>query len=482
MARRAVLGVDIGTSSVRSALFNVRGVRVAGTLAQRRYPLTTDHDGRAELSPNGVLRALRACLDETHTAVESTRGNWSIAAVGTSCFWHSLVGLNEHGNPLTPFITWADGRPGQSARALRESADETAYHQLTGCMLHASFWPARLRWLRKDSPHLFRQVSKWVSPSEWLIGNLSENRNCAHSMASATGLYDYRIRDWSDHALSLAGLKSSQLPLIDDAGQPGGRSVTKRWPLFSDAIWYPSIGGGAAGNLGSGATTKDTLALNYGTSAALRLVGTGAPKTVPKGLFTYRLDKSRFLLGGATSNGGIVRQWFENTLALPFKGERLSRWIAKQAPTAHKLTVLPFLNGERAPFWRDDLTASLSGLRNATNALDIACALTHASFQRLGLIADTVPGARRRTALVSGGLASSPSSLRLMADVTGLQLKVSRETEASLRGAAVFALEKLGEKPSAPKLGPLVTPDKDRAAAFRQERRRLTRLEQDLFG
>ena len=121
------------------------------TLAQRRYPLTTDHDGRAELSPNGVLRALLACLDETHTAVESTRGNWSIAAVGTSCFWHSLVGLNEHGNPLTPFITWADGRPGQSARALRESADETAYHQLTGCMLHASFWPARLRWLRKDS-------------------------------------------------------------------------------------------------------------------------------------------------------------------------------------------------------------------------------------------------------------------------------------------------------------------------------------------
>ena len=138
------------------------------------------------------------------------------------------------------------------------------------------------------------------------------------------GSLHYRIRDWSDHALSLAGLKSSQLPLIDDAGQPGGRSVTKRWPLFSDAIWYPAIGDGAAGNLGSGATTKDTLALNYGTSAALRLVGTGAPKTVPKGLFTYRLDKSRFLLGGATSNCGIVRQWFENTLALPFKGERLS--------------------------------------------------------------------------------------------------------------------------------------------------------------
>ena len=298
-------------------------------------------------------------------------------------------------------------------------------------------------------------------------------------MASATGLYDYRIRDWSDHALSLAGLKSSQLPLIDDAGQPGVRSVTKRWPLFSDAIWYPAIGDGAAGNLGSGATTKDTLALNYGTSAALRS-STGAPKTVPKGLFTYRLDKSRFLLGGATSTAASCASG-SRTLALPFKGERLSRWIAKQAPTAHKLTVLPFLNGERAPFWRDDLTASLSGLRNATNALDIACALTHASFQRLGLIADAMPGARRRTALVSGGLASSPASLRLMADVTGLQLKLSKETEASLRGAAVFALENLGEKPSAPKLGPLVTPDTGRAAAFRRERRRLTRLEQDLF-
>ncbi|MGB0750876.1 MAG: gluconokinase [Gammaproteobacteria bacterium] len=481
MARRAVLGVDIGTSSVRSALFNARGIRIAGTLAQRQYPLITDHDGRAELSPNGVLRALRACLDDTHASVESAKGKWSIEAVGTSCFWHSLVGLNERGKPLTAFITWADGRPGQSARTLRARADETAYHQLTGCMMHASFWPARLRWLRKNSPRLFSQVAQWVSPSEWLIGNLSGNRNCAHSMASATGLYDFRTRAWSDHALSLAGLRSSQLPAIGDAGQPAGRSVHKRWPLFGGAVWYPAIGDGAAGNLGSGATTDDTLALNYGTSAALRLVGKGVPKTVPKGLFTYRLDTSRFLLGGATSNGGIVRQWFENTLALPLKGERLSQWIAKQAPTAHKLTVLPFLNGERAPFWRDDLTASLSGLRNATSALDIACALTHASFQRLGLIADAMPGARRRTALVSGGLASSPASLRLMADVTGLQLKLSKETEASLRGAAVFALENLGEKPGAPKLGPLVTPDKDRAAAFRRERRRLTRLEQDLF-
>ena len=138
MARRAVLG-----STLAHRAFARRCSTCAACALQERWRSvvtpTTDHDGRAELSPNGVLRALRACLDETHTAVESTRGNWSIAAVGTSCFWHSLVGLNEHGNPLTPFITWADGRPGQSARALRESADETAYHQLTGCMLHASF-------------------------------------------------------------------------------------------------------------------------------------------------------------------------------------------------------------------------------------------------------------------------------------------------------------------------------------------------------
>ena len=84
MARRAVLGVDIGTSSVRSALFNARGIRIAGTLAQRQYPLITDHDGRAELSPNGVLRALRACLDDTHASVESAKGKWSIEAVDWS--------------------------------------------------------------------------------------------------------------------------------------------------------------------------------------------------------------------------------------------------------------------------------------------------------------------------------------------------------------------------------------------------------------
>jgi gluconokinase len=476
-----ILALDVGTSSVRTALFTTRGKRLSGSLTQAQYPLLTDAAGKAEIRPDRLLSATRHCINTTHEWLKSQSNTPTVSAVGTSCFWHSTIGTDARGKALTPVITWADGRSANHAAALRRSVDERTYHGATGAMLHSSFWPARMRWLYDRERSLFGNVEWWMSPGEWLLWRIAGVKTCAHGMAGATGLYNPATLRWHEPALELSHLSQEKLlPLGDQSLRPHA-AARRRWPLFAQAQWLPAIGDGAAGNLGSGANTNDTIALNYGTSAALRIVRTGRPKSVPFGLFAYRLDERRYLLGGATSNAGIVRQWAVDTLRLPLEGLALDRWIAAQNPGAHGLDVLPFMNGERAPYWRDELTGVLSGLRVSTSALDLVAALTEASYHRLALIADAIKGARGRTAIVSGGLARSGPALKNLADVTGLQLRASKEPEASLRGAAIFALESCGISAPDPSLGARITPDVDRARTFSKLRRRHIAFERTIY-
>ena len=122
MSTPLILALDIGTSSSRSALFDSDGNRIADCTAQRTYPLATSGDGGATLDPAVLLKAIRLCIGETLQAYRSKKAlrGRRIAGVGVSCFWHSLVGCDAAGNPLTPIITWADSRCRQDAAALRE--------------------------------------------------------------------------------------------------------------------------------------------------------------------------------------------------------------------------------------------------------------------------------------------------------------------------------------------------------------------------
>ena len=79
----------------------------------------------------------------------------------------------------------------EDAARLREQLDERVIQERTGCMLRASFWPAKLLWLRRTQPKLFRRVARWVSPAEWIFEEIFGVRACSHSMASGTGLYNF---------------------------------------------------------------------------------------------------------------------------------------------------------------------------------------------------------------------------------------------------------------------------------------------------
>ncbi len=459
-----ILALDIGTSSCRAAVFGSDGARVSGSLEQLAYRLETGPDGKAVLDPQELLAAVRHCAESARSRVGKVK------AVGMSCFWHSLLGVDGAGRAVTPIYTWADARCRGDAEQLRSEMDEVEVHAETGCMLRASFWPAKLRWLSRTERELFASVRRWVSPGEWLQRELTGGSTCAVGMATGTGLFDPTALRWSERMLGVCGIRAEQLGEVSDS------------PSDWDGVpFFPGIGDGAASNLGSGATRPGRAAINFGTSAALRVMRDGVEARAPFGLFAYRVDAERFLMGGAVSNAGNLHAWCRRELRLPDDDEIESALTARDTPD-HGLTVLPFWNAERAPRWNEDDTGAVLGIRQATTALDLTQAIQEATFYRLAAIAGAMGGAGELKWIVSGGILNSGSALRRLANVLGAPVYANPEPEASLRGAAVFALEKLGIEPESQEEAVAVPPEAGAHARYVEERERQGRLEDLLSG
>jgi gluconokinase len=476
-----VIALDVGTSSARATLYDRRGRAIEGRFHQVPCEPSTTPDGGVEHDPARLLAAVAACLD---VVVRAARYD-EVQAVGVATFWHGLLGFDAAHRPLTPLFMWADSRSTREADLLHDALDEPALHARTGCHLHPSYWPAKLRWLGRERPADVARVAHWGSIGEHLELAFFGETATSVSMASGTGLFDQAALRWDVEALAAAGIDQGALFPIAAAGE-GRRGLrapwATRWPALRGVPWFPAIGDGAASNLGSDCTDPSRIALNVGSSAALRVVDDGTPP--PRGLWRYRVDGRRSLLGGATSEGGNVRAWCRRVLQLP-DDDALERALAARAPDTHGLTVLPFLAGERAPGWRAERRAVVAGLGLHSTALDITQAALEAVALRLSLVyALLAPHADREHIVVASGgaLARSRAWLQMLADALGRPLHSSPEREATSRGAALLALERLGALSDVgaarTPLGEVVSPDAARHARYAAALARHRRLDE----
>jgi gluconokinase len=442
-----VIALDIGTSSARAGLYDAIGRPVPDRFHQVPYEPRVTADGGVEHDAAQLLDAAAACLD---TVTARSRRDGDILGVGVTTFWHGLLGFDGRGRPITPLYTWADSRAAGAAAELRETLDEAALHARTGCHLHSSYWPAKLRWLARAEPALLARVARWGSFGEYLELELFGEAAASLSMASGTGLFDIATGRWDAEALAAARLEPTRLfPVVDrtDVRRTLRAPWAGRWPALRGVPWCPAVGDGAASNVGSDCVTSGRIALNVGTSAALRLVPASAAPP-PRGLWRYAVDRKMPLLGGATSEGGNVLAWCRSVLQLP-DDTALEDALARRAPDTHGLTMLPFLAGERAPGWRGDKRAVIAGLSLHTEPLDIVHAALESVALRLARVyALLAPHATAEHAIVASGGAVTRSRAwsRMLADALGHPVAWSQEPEATSRGAALLALDAVGAR------------------------------------
>jgi gluconokinase len=388
--------------------------------------------------------------------IEGVGGAAGSAGVGTSCFGHSLLALDASGSPLTPILGWRDTRSADAADWLSRRVDAAAVHTRTGCQIHTSYWPAKLAWLAQAEPEVFRSAHRFVSFCDYLYAQLLGRAvDTGISIASATGLVDLSTRTWDEELLARLGVDAERLPEISDAPIDG---------------WYPALLDGACSNLGAGCVTRERAALMVGTSGALRTVYETTSPEPREGLFLHWIDDTRVVEGGSLSDGGNLYAWLEQTLRDP-----PTRSLADRDPGSHGLTFLPLLGGERSPGWHQHAKGAVHGLTFETTTLDLLQAGLEGVAFRFAEIADLLPGIEQIVA-TGAALLKDPDWVQIMADALGRTILTSAVPEASLRGAAVVVLERLGEAPAPAALGPAVEPRPDKADAFRAARERQRRL------
>src|SRR6266542_257742 len=487
-AKPLVLAIDIGTSSARVVLYDGRGQAVDGVVAQERYVIRTTADGAAEDDPDAAIERAARCVD----AVLRQAGPLvaQIGAVAVDTLVSTILAIDAAGRPLTPLIPYADPRNAAEADALRRTLDERAVHDRTGCLLRTSYWPARLAWVRRTQPDVWRAAAHWITLGEYLELRLFGRCRVSFSVASWSGLLDRHRLAWDAPLLDLLGITPDQLSPVVDVGEPlSGLTGTyaARWPALRSIPWLPAIGDGAAANIGSGCTSHSRIALTIGTTGAIRAVQVDVP-AVPPGLWCYRVDRQYALLGGATSEGGNVYAWLRQTLRLG-AAAAVEAALAACPPDGHGLTVLPFVAGERSPDWAGNVQATLHGLTLATTPIAILRASLEAVAYRFAVIEQRICGradCAHRLIASGSGLLRSPAWMQIFADVLGRPVVASAEPEATSRGAAVLALYALGALPSLESAqvadGPVYEPDRVRHAIYQAAIARQRWLYDGLIG
>lgn len=443
-----VLALDIGSSGGRASLFDRMGEEIRGSQISLANP-DSDLTRGGDVDPDALVEFVRQTIDVGVACAE--RFVSRIDYVALSCFWHSLVGADDQGRATTPLFGWADTRATPAVAELQTRFDEAQVHQRCGARFHPSYWPAKLLWLKHKRSAGLDRTTQWLSFPDYLFRQLFGYETTSVSMASATGLFNQYTCDWDLGLMAGLGIAIHQLPTIAEPGETlQGLSVehSARWPLLEGAAWFPAIGDGAANNLGAGCVDARRSALMIGTSGAFRVLYSGAPpESLPGELFCYRADRSRVVTGGALSDGGGLRRWMKETLALNYDDAQLEAELGTLQPDAHGLTIMPFWSGERATGWSGSARGSILGLTMRTKPVEILQAAMEAICYRFALLAQALEKVAPETTIVAAGnaLLSSPLWTQMLADVLGRQIQLAPIAEASSRGAALLALEAAGK-------------------------------------
>lgn len=439
------MGVDIGTSSTKAVLFNERGEVICREATH--YELVTDETGKAEESPTEIFEAVITSIRGVMKDIDKTE----LRGISFSSAMHSLIMVGADGELLTECITWADGRSSEALENIKRDNYLFQLYEATGTPIHPMSPFAKICWLKEDEPQLFRRAEKFVDIKSYILNRLFGVWVMDESLASGTGLYNILEHDWEFEAMEIVKLTPDYLPkVVPETYQLHG--VKKE---YADLMGIPEnlpfiVGGsdGALANIGIQATGRNDVTITVGTSGAVRKLTNEFQVDSRGRTFCYGAGDGYFIAGGAVNNGGKVVEW--GLQQFGSESEIMNRdftsfiaHIDEVAPGASGLLFQPYLLGERAPFWTNDIRGGFVGLTiNHSKAHFVRAILEGIAFN-LAEVYEAV-SAPDDIIYVTGGISGHEAWCRLLADILNREVRVPHTIEGSSLGAAIIGMRSLG--------------------------------------
>lgn len=485
-AGAVLLGIDVGTTAVKIdvATSDARMLHQV----EREYPLYSEVPGAAVQDADEVRQAVISALAEGVRWAGQT--GYSVAALSFSTAMHTLVGLDSDGAAVTPAYTWGDTQAEEVAKRLRADPESARLHRATGTPVHTQSVMVKLAWLTAEQPDVTGKVARWCALKDYIVDAFVDEFVTDYSLTSGSGLQDMSTLDWHEPALQVAGVRAEQLPRI-----AAPTEVLRLIHRVADAVHLPVgtpvvLGGGDGplANLGVGAVRSGVAALSLGTSGALRVVRDRPGIDERCRTFSYALTDDLWVIGGAVSNGAVVGQWAAETFDVDMS--TLLDETLDVPPGSDGVLALPYLLGERAPWWTSGLTGALLGLRYSHGRAEITRAVIEGVAQQLALVRDAVVdcGARVDTIRATGGGFRSDIWRQVIPSALGLDVWLPGENGGSGMGAVLLGWHALGELNSLDDAADLVraeekiSMDSSDAEFYAKHRPRIEALHEALQG
>ncbi|MGB0343654.1 MAG: xylulokinase [Parvibaculales bacterium] len=438
------LGIDLGAGSLKATL--IAGDRLSdgqnALLASASAPVETYQPapGHIEQNPQDWRRAMQQALAElTASHAEAMRGLTGIAFSGGA---HIGVLCDGAGAPLRPAIMWSDLRAATQARQLH---NDGTCARITGNRPNATWTLPQLRWLAENEADILAKCQKLYFAKDWLRAQLTGDH--ATDMGEVVGamMNDAVMTGWDDNLLALSGLEKTALPQIMSPGAMAGR-VT---PAAATAFGLPA---NVPVYVGSIDTSTEWLccAPLSATTASLKLASAGvlsfgarAASTTypPVSRYPHILDDCVYHAAGMSNCTGAL-EWVRQNWLGGMAWAQMTALAATARPGAAGVRFYPYLNGERAPLWRTDICAALTGLTRATSSADLArAAFEGVSFALREIWLDMTAKLpdRPQSLHVLGGGAANPLWLQMLADILNMPLVCGQYRDASFATALLAA-------------------------------------------
>lgn len=367
---------------------------------------------------------------------------------------HALLAVDDEGNVVQNTMTWADLRAKNIAQEMHESGQASSFFAQSGTPIHAMNPFVKLAYLKEARPALFTDATiQFMDIKAYLIKQLTGQYVVDRATASSMGLMDLAANTWSENLFNHIGIQPSQLPRLVDSNEalPVKDDYIQSLQLVEDFQLLPGSTDGALANLSNLAYAEqagDNLSpfvLSFGTSAAVRTLSHQLFLHDSGQIFTYIVDDHpHYIVGGPVNNAGNVLDWLYQQFAFKEKGqsfEDMLHLLLTHDFSASGPYFLPFLNGERAPYWNANLQAEFKEIQGHTSRLDMAKAVFEGVFFEIRQVMDLVfetTALDQKVIQVNGKIFKNPEVGQWIANILDATLQYVSGDDASLVGAGVL--------------------------------------------
>lgn len=455
-----ILVINLGLRSIRAIVFNEKGEK----LIHSWYPIRTIIKGdQVEQDPNEWWSLCQDVIKEA-TQDENIKDQIkAITVTSSSCF---LVPVDKNGNPTKDAMIVSDKRAAPQAEKLKQDKHLTAVFENPNNLAVASYLPPKILWLKENEPDIFNRTAKFIGANDFLIYKLS-GKYATDPLNAEKCYFDQVNKAYPKVLLNVLGITKDHLPKVYPIGHMLGHlrsELMTAWGLKENVKIYLSTYDAICAFWGAGVHDDGQASNVCGTVTSFRVHSPRA-RAARYGILSQCFDKnnSMYIVGGSNNLDGGLLEWAKDVFygdAYPSK--HIFNIMEDEASLSNQgangLIFLPYLLGERVPFFDTTVRGMFFGLERHHKRQD----LIRSIFESSGFLAMSILeaieslGQEVTEIRLSGGLARNNLISQVRANITGKNILLVKETETTALGAFMIVAISLGWYPDFKKTAKIV--------------------------